>query len=489
MGITQSLLNLDGYFRSITGNKILVNDINFFDLEDSEKLKRALMTVYGNDDTISSKPTCDCGKLTGSYMLDRLCSYCGTPCVEPHNNITPILWIKAIKPEYRFLNPILWLIISNLMSKNIDYLRYLCDTRYNPPVEIPSYILGIKQFLNNVRTYENTMNNLRNIMVYLKTVPKFKNSDKKTDIDLIIRLLDENPDKVFATYIPVINKKLFVVEETTKGKFVNLISADIIDAVRTWSKLCTDTDRTDRAISNTMGYIMSTLSRLYTNYIKQYLIKKTGILRKHVYGSRSHFTFRCVIVSIPGQHWHDEVIAPWAVGVSAFRPHIMNILVNKRGYTFKQANAALHRSVKKYDPVIHDILNELIANSKYKGIPVLVFRNPELKQGSTQLVYITGFTTDPMNFTAKISVLICKAPNADLDGDECNFTILLDNDLAEEFKTLSPYFNVPTESNVYGISGNLTLFSPSNSILSSFIQSKDSNGDDKVLNKFKFKEM
>lgn len=489
MGITQSLLNLDGYFRSITGNKILVNNIDFFDLEDNERMKRALMTVYGSEDTISTKPSCDCGKLTGSYMLDRLCKYCGTPCVEPHSNITPILWLKALSPEYRFLNPILWLIISNLLGKKVDGLRYLCDTRYNPSLVIPQHLIHIKQFLGNVRTYENTMKNLRNIMVYLKTLQQFKTAEKRLDIDLVIRLLDENPNEVFATYIPVINKKLFVVEETTKGKFVNLISSDIVDAVRTWSKLCSDPDRSERMVSNTMGDIMSTLSRLYTNYIKQYLIKKSGILRKHVYGSRSHFTFRSVIVSIPGQHWYDEVVAPWAVGVSAFRPHIMNLLVTKRGYTFKQANAALHRSVKKYDPVIHDILKELIANCKYKGIPVLMFRNPELKQGSTQLVYITDFTTDPMNFTAKLSVLICKAPNADLDGDECNFIILLDNDLAEEFKTLSPHFNVPTENSVYGISGNLTLFSPSNSILSSFINSTESDGDDKVLNKFKFVDM
>ena len=58
------------------------------------------------------------------------------------------------------------------------------------------------------------------------------------------------------------------------------------------------------------------------------------------------------------------------------------------------------------------------------------------------------------------------------DGDELNFTILLDNDLAEEFKTLRPFYNITSVAEPYGISDHLTLLSPSYNILANYLMEK-----------------
>ena len=360
---------------------------------------------------------------------------------------------------------------------------------YNPNVKIPDHIVHIKNFLNGQRDYVNTMSNLRNIILYLTTLSKFKNAQKLGEIHNLLKIMDEHTDCLFSTYLPIINKKLFVIEETTKGRFVNLISSDIVDVTKTWMKLSSNTNITPKTLSNNMGVVMSNLSKLYSNYIDQYLVKKGGMFRRHVYGARSHFTFRTVITSVPGKHAYDEIVPPWCVGVSVLRPHILNKLIRK-GYTFKEANKILYRCVKKYDQVVSDILDELIMECPYKGIPVLFTRNPELKQGSTQRMYITRFGKDPAIMSTEFSALAAKAPNADYDGDEMNAVLLLDNDLTQECSTMDSHFVIPHESKPYAISGFLGLLSPSTSILSNYIYSDEPlQGEDKIVKKMNFTEI
>lgn len=490
MAVTQHLLDLDAYFKSTEGDKIIINDLNFFSLDDIDVINKSLMTVYDNTETLSSKPSCDCGETQGRYMIGKLCNSCGTICQEPHAKVKPLLWLKAVDPKTKFLNPTVWLMISSLLHTKVDYLRYFCDTRYNPPVKMPPRIVGIKQnVLNNVRTYENTMANLENILIYCLNNQHYKDVDKQAEIRMMLELIKDRRDIMFSNYLPIINKKLFVVENTTKGKFINLASADIVDVIKTWLKLCSEDKITEKQLSNTMGSVLSNLAKLYNTYFDQYIVKKYGTFRKHVYGARSHFTFRCVIVSKVGKHVYDEITVPWCVGTTAFRPHIINKLV-KRGYTYKQTINKLYKAVKKFDPEIYEILNELIKESPHKGIAVLCQRNPSLKQGSSQLCYITEFGTNTLDMTFKISSLIIKAPNGDYDGDELNVSILLDNFMEREFKTLKPYFNVPETSKPYAISGNLTLLSPSTSILSNFLYDKsESTRKDQICNGFKFVEM
>lgn len=53
----------------------------------------------------------------------------------------------------------------------------------------------------------------------------------------------------------------------------------------------------------------------------------------------------------------------------------------------------------------------------------------------------------------------------DYDGDELNFTVLLDNMMAEECMPLQPYYNVMDVNKPFAVSSKLTLLSPANGIL------------------------
>jgi hypothetical protein len=490
MAVTQRLLNMDAYFKSCSGDKIIINDLSFFNNEHLEKINHSLMTIYENSETLSTKPSCDCGATKGMFRIGKYCNQCGTQCLEPHTKVKPLLWLKTLTPEIKFLNPTVWLMISQILNKKRDLLRWLCDYRYNPPTKVPKHIIGIRDdVLNGERVYSNTMNHLEQILVYLLNHASYKTQPRQQILKDMLELIHNNPNALFSEYLPIINKKIFVVEEVRKGKFINLASADIVDVVKTWLKICSEDSVNEKIYNATLGSMLSNLAGLYKTYFDQYLVKKSGTFRKHVYGARSHFTFRCVIVSVPGKHKHDEISAPWCVGVTAFRPHILNKLT-KRGYTYKSAILKLYRSIISFDTEIYEILNELIKESPYRGIPCIIQRNPSLKQGSANLVYITQFTDDPSNMTIKFSCLIAKAPNADYDGDELNVTILLDNYMCEQFKTLQPFFNVPDIAKPYEISGNLGLLSPSTSIIANYLYDKTpSTRKDQISSSFKYVDM
>jgi DNA-directed RNA polymerase beta' subunit len=146
--------------------------------------------------------------------------------------------------------------------------------------------------------------------------------------------------------------------------------------------------------------------------------KKPGSMRKHLYGTRSHFTFRGVITSFSSSLPYDDLHVPWQILTTAFRPHVLNKLINKYNYTHEAASDLLFRSTLKFNKLIATIGEELIAESKYKGIPVILHRNPSLLLGSAVLRYITIFKTDPIDTTIGCSILGMKSSNADVDGDK-----------------------------------------------------------------------
>lgn len=71
--------------------------------------------------------------------------------------------------------------------------------------------------------------------------------------------------------------------------------------------------------------------------------------------------------------------------------------------------------------------------------------------------------------------------------DELNQTILLDNMMAEEFKTLAPYYNIPDVAKPNSITGRFSLLSTGTSILSNYLFDKEpSHEQDTVVSKLNF---
>jgi len=378
MAITQRLQGLDSYFRMTTGSKIIANDLNHIDMKHQEMLTASLMTVYDNVDTISTIPSCDCGEVKGRYVVGVTCPRCNTECKELYEKVEPIIWLKTLDDTLRFLNPTYWLLIKELLGGKEDWLRWLCDSSFNPEHEPPPHVMGIHdEILKGMRSYTNTMNNLKPIFYYLLNLPKYKEEEKR-DIEAMIVMHDEYlaSGDLFSSYLPIVNKQLFVMENTSKGRFVNLVVSDIVDVVLTWIKKSNNfmIDRNMKKAGIATAVAVSELAAFFYNFTDKFILKKAGIFRKHVYGARSHFTFRAVIVAIPGKHNYDDVHIPWCVAVTIFEPHIMNKL-ERRGISYKKSMELFFRATKCYDSLIHEILLELMAEAPNGKVPIIIHRN------------------------------------------------------------------------------------------------------------------
>ena len=70
--------------------------------------------------------------------------------------------------------------------------------------------------------------------------------------------------------------------------------------------------------------------------------------------------------------------------------------------------------------------------------------------------------------------------------DEINFTILLDNKLTEELRTISPFYNIPDTSKPYSVGGYLSLQPPANLTLSAYLEdASEDTVNDTVVSKLK----
>jgi len=411
--VYQKLKNLDSYYKECTGDKIILNDVKYFSLEEREKINNALMTVYDSS-SISMVPSCDCGLRKGGYLLGRVCSACSTTVRDIGDKTDPLLWLHALDDMPNFISPHFWIMMKNVMGKRIDGMRWLSDTSYNPPVGVFDFLIAMKNSIPGFeRSYPYLVNNIETILIYMQNHSAFKIPNKKLLLDGIIDLYRRDKKIIFSYHLPIVNKKLFVMENTSKGKYTSLGIADVMDTVLQFVRTVNDPKLTLNKRSNAMARIISDLANLYQYYYKEYLSRKPGVYRKHIYGGRSHFTFRAVITSIPGPHHYDEVHVPWSIGVTVFRPHLLNLLI-KEGLTPKKASRLLFNAVNNYDPLIEKVLNLLITNSKTPGrIPLIVQRNPSLLIGSAQKLNITRFKTDITDLTLSISILITAAMNAD----------------------------------------------------------------------------
>ena len=485
MAIKQTLISLDKYFESITNDKLVLNDYSIYDFNHSKHFYNTMVNEFESD-TVDLVPRCSCGYTTGEYYLDTVCPKCGTKVKRM--NYDPVVWAKSFSPKLPFLNPTFTCILNDILKSDISYLIGLTD---EPRTQASKNLLNriVNQVMGGIRTYANFIEKLDNIIDHLITRTTARNRGSKEFEKLLMlqNWLRYQTDKVFSNYIPMVNNVMFNVTKTTKGKYVDVGLSSIFDVASSWMKTSNDPTVNESDMDRCTAKAVVLLSGMVKYYIDTYLKQKSGIFRKHVYGARSPFTFRTVITSISGPHRHDDVVAPWICISTVFRPFVLNKLMNNFNMSYKEASLKIFRSAKRYDPDIDMMANELLDESKKlnkdgrRGIPVLVQRNPSLRSGSAQKLYIREFDTNPTVFTMGFSTLVCKAPNADIDGDELNIYLLPDRYMADMFEKFNPYYNIP-DFVPYSVSERVSLLPLANNIMLEFLKhTEDDPKADTVL--------
>jgi hypothetical protein len=186
---------------------------------------------------------------------------------------------------------------------------------------------------------------------------------------------------------------------------------------------------------------MIVIYQLYIKYLEgvasTLLFKKTGAFRKHVLGTRSHFTARGVIIPITEPHDFDEHYLPWTIGVELYELEILAKLHND-GYNFIRAQEIMRKARVRYVERIDNIFKVLIKESPFKGLPNLIGRNPSLRPGAIQLEYCSRIKVNWFDKTIAVPGSTLSACNADFDGDCKWIASIKEVGMAKAFKNFSP---------------------------------------------------
>jgi hypothetical protein len=411
LGIHLKLVNFNALFNNTSTEPIIVNDLSSSTEEDRNHINRLISTKYEDTDLFSNEPSCECGITKSGYNLGVICPNCKTPVREIFDQqLKPLVWMRSPHGVSSLINPIVWTMLTKKFVKGgFSFIDWLCNTDYQPAVTRPPEIqeligLGIQ------RGYNNFVANFDAYIDMLYSLKHFK--EKKDKEDTLKQLLTEQRDCVFSSFLPLPNKSLMIIEDTKVGVYVDPIIVGAIDAIRTISSIDAPlSNYTIRQKENRTAKTIAMLSDFYYKVYHDILAGKNGMFRKHVFGSRNHFSCRAVISSNTKAHNYDEIHIAWGHGCTMLKIHIVNKLL-RLGWSPNEANSFVQDCTSRYHPLMEQIFNELIDESPDKGLYCFFLRNPSLSRSSVQRMKITKIKTDINDPTISLSIIAVAGYNA-----------------------------------------------------------------------------
>jgi len=383
MPVYQELVNFNELVTQLRSPPIIINDLGNVFEDNRDYIRNLIMTHYSSD-MISILPSCHCGRTKGEFAIDVLCEYCHKPVKSIINeDIEPLVWFRAPEKVASLINPTIWHMLNQRFKKSgYSVIQWICDSTYRPNVKQPTIINELAD-MGIERGYNYFVNNFYDITQLLFTHKDFKMpKSRRVKTDYLYHLMQDYPDRIFSQYIPLPNKSLLILEQNYTGRWIDAIHIGAIDAIMMIAGIDNPlSDHSLRTKERRTVKALTKLSEFYYNFYKTSLSSKHGIFRKHVFGTRSHFSFRAVISSLTNDHAYDEIHVPWSVGLTAFQPHLLNKLM-KLGIAQNDAIGMLYGHVYKYHPLLDKLLNELLDESPDRKIVCLIQRNPSLLSGS-----------------------------------------------------------------------------------------------------------
>ncbi len=440
-GINLELKDFDLQFSRLSDSPVIFNDLPMETTEDQEALNNLLYTRY-SDSGLEPNPHCLCRHLRGEDKVGQLCSKCNTLVeVVTEKTIESTVWLRAPTGAKSFISPAFYMIMFNQLKNKSqpDYNRFdwMLISRYKKHkgivreevtgFEYQYKASGFKQGLNFfIENFDEIMEWLieKRFLSHVASSGNDQRNGLGGKLGVIKRqnefreFIKAFKHTFFPMHIPLPSNILLVQEKTDMGLYADIpIIKGISNAVTTIKSLKSEVvkkmdlnvaqDRTVKAVSQ--------ISESYYNFLKDVAGIKEGWWRKHVFGTRAHFTFRAVIGSESEAHVYNEISIPWALAITILRYHLMNKLA-KAPFMLGENDIKLFldESLTQYNPTIDALFKELMEEAKSTdGIWCILQRNPSLSRLSAQLLKIGSIKTDPSDFTISVPVLILAGYNAD----------------------------------------------------------------------------
>jgi len=382
-------------------------------------------TMFGSNnitdvDSFNGRYRCKCGRVRGSLYHGEWCDKCNTRVKFVGDDVT-LRGYAVLKDAY-------WIIHPNIY-KSIEYLigAQRLDHILNPEVNIdkngnevpitkamkanePFRGIGIMEFKNR----------------FLEIIEFYKNKYPQKQI-YYDDILEQYEKGVVFTHTVSVFSSLLRPSKLDNG---SLRYEDCNDQLYMLNKLVYAINNDRISINRKKKEKLMLLYNVQENYqviynkLKDILAKKKGDVRSAI-GGRYDFTERSVIKQ---DVWLkcDEVKLPFHGLCELLQQVIINILQKSLSISYDSAYKRWYRAqITGKDKIVWGIIEGLIKDSPYGGLPVLINRNPTIERGGILYVKCVGINDD---FTMSVSLLILKLMAADFDGDTLTIMYLYNRD-------------------------------------------------------------
>lgn len=414
----------DAYVVQYTEDSVLVKD--------QMSKNRQLFFQDGTKD-LSNIASCECGHISGNYMEGAICPQCHT---QVKTNFAEDLkfrrWLEI--PDFLppLLHPAAYRILENWLGPKSGILTGLLDTNQKLPAEFQG-VFG--------QGFEYFYNNFDNIISYLAQCKKFNTPTNKPKTEATLAVLAKYRDRLFVRHIPALNSSLHLSTQSGTIMYSDDVVKYIIEAKLELCHLiyvCHNGTYSKNYINERMCVIYNAFLEYTAAILNKKLLKKPGFIRKQLLGARLYCSARAVIVPIFDIHNFDEIYIPWCMAVEVLKLEIINVLMNRKHMTGPQAEAMHRKATAQFVPEVYEIINTLIEECPYKGLPVLMGRNPSLRIGAIFLLYATKVKPDYEDATVSITALASAAPNYDFDGDAMHLLFLKEMEEVKNWMHVHP---------------------------------------------------
>lgn len=406
-----TLVNLDEEFANNPDARIINNGT----LIAKKPSKEFTDAIYSNcDGELGFVPSCRCGATRGTTKEGVTCPLCGTKCSSQFvDHLSHIAWLGIPENMAPVMHPVWYAVLKDWTSigkRTVSVIDIILNPEEDIPDDLAPYIHG--------RGFKYLYENIDSILDDMQF--RYPRTCKKPKAANIGNFRKFYRDCMFTRHLPILHNSLHPRKSNGDTlSYVDESSKSILTAVNELSAECFHEHATvvsEKQMNIKMYGIFKTTMEYYQQIIKDKLGGKPGLLRKHDFGSRIHFSLRTVVV--PQDHVvpMDEVILPWGVIVNGLKLPILNYLVHRKYKSLEDALDIFMHSLTNYDPLIDECVETFIKESPGGRLCVAIGRNPTLAYGSIMQLYVREYKKDPHDETLALNASVCGPGNIDFDG-------------------------------------------------------------------------
>lgn len=374
-----TLIDLDAMFYNNPDARI----INSETLTDPKPAKNFTDAIYSScDGELGFVPTCQCGYTRGTTKEGIMCPRCNTVCSSQFiDHLDHVAWLGIPEKLPPVLHPVWYAVLkdwSSIGKKGESVIDIILNPEKDVPDDLAPYIHG-----RGFRYFYENADQIMHDLIY-----NFARTARKPKTVNIITFMKYYRNVMFTRHLPILHSSLHPRKSNGSTlSYVDQSSSKILEAVNDLSAECFREHSTVvperqaniklyRIYITIVGKPASQDPGYYERIVTSKLGAKPGLLRKHNFGSRIHFSLRTVVVPQDRVLPMDEVLLPWGVIVNGLKLPILNYLVHVKHKSLEESLDIFARALTSYDPSVDEAMTKFIQDAPDHQVAIAIGRNP-----------------------------------------------------------------------------------------------------------------